>query len=478
MSGFEAKLSECLEALREGRWDLDECLRRYPEHAAALRPQLLAALAVTEAFAAAPREEFARLSRERFLIATGQRLSEVYDNDPEPSFFAAARLRFLLAAQRMGLAEQRKSRRFMPGIHAGARAFAGAAAAFVLFLSFSTYTVASANSALPGDWQYPVKLQTERVRLALAFSDSSKRGVHLDIAEERARELEELTRHGRIIGPGVLDRIVEQTQPLLDGATGDGGWDTQDIARLKSVAEREQRAIEDARPQVPPDAQDELAQAAVVSKQAADAAGKILVERPDSPPLVIKPKDLLSKTPAGETSTPAAQPSATPGASTPGAISPTAAMPTPSTPGELVIGPTPEVVRGGIVWNRVAVGRFTTLIPSEASGWHIIDTGGGNSPSLIKLSNSDGTSLITLNPRTADMYWFTAHDGRFDEVQMRLMEGDGTVRVQEAATLRDLYGDAAAIPLYILDNIEVAPEPTPTPSPVPVITGTVIAILP
>ena len=42
MTEFESRLHECLEALTEGRWDLDECLRRNPEHAAALRPMLQA----------------------------------------------------------------------------------------------------------------------------------------------------------------------------------------------------------------------------------------------------------------------------------------------------------------------------------------------------------------------------------------------------------------------------------------------------
>jgi DNA-directed RNA polymerase specialized sigma24 family protein len=118
------------------------------------------------------------------------------------------------------------------------------------------------------------------VRLALAFSDSSKRDVKLDIAEERAHELEELTRRGRTIGPDVLDRIVEQTQPLINGA--DDGWDTSDVARLKAVADREQQALIDAKAQVDPEAQDNLEQAAVVSKQAADVAGRILVDRPDA----------------------------------------------------------------------------------------------------------------------------------------------------------------------------------------------------
>jgi len=161
MTEFETRLSECLEALREGRWDIDECLRRYPEHADALRPHLLAAASVMQAFGeAAPRDEFARTARERFLIASGERLTEAFDAEPDPSFFAAARMRFLMAAQKMRIGETRKAGRLVPFFETHFRALASAAAVVVALLSFSTYTVASASSALPGDWQYPVKLQT------------------------------------------------------------------------------------------------------------------------------------------------------------------------------------------------------------------------------------------------------------------------------------------------------------------------------
>ena len=68
MSDFERALDTCADALREGRWTLDECLRQYPQHAAALRPQLLAILALQNtAGAAEPRAEFAADARERFL---------------------------------------------------------------------------------------------------------------------------------------------------------------------------------------------------------------------------------------------------------------------------------------------------------------------------------------------------------------------------------------------------------------------------
>ena len=37
MSDYERALETCLEALREGRWTVDDCLRAFPQHADALR---------------------------------------------------------------------------------------------------------------------------------------------------------------------------------------------------------------------------------------------------------------------------------------------------------------------------------------------------------------------------------------------------------------------------------------------------------
>ena len=60
MSDLERALDACLEALREGRWTLDECLAQYPAHEAELRPRLLAALAVQKRLEATqPSPEFA-----------------------------------------------------------------------------------------------------------------------------------------------------------------------------------------------------------------------------------------------------------------------------------------------------------------------------------------------------------------------------------------------------------------------------------
>ncbi|TAK65791.1 MAG: hypothetical protein EPO22_04430, partial [Dehalococcoidia bacterium] len=413
MNEFEARLSECLEALREGRWDVAECLRRYPGHAAGLRPHLVAASKLIAAYGQpGPSEEFVRASRERFLVASGQRLHEAFDVEPNPSFFVAARVRFLAAAHQMRMAQQNGESRIARLFQTHARAMASAAAVLIAALSFSTYTVASADNSLPGDWQYPVKLQTERVRLALAFSDGAKRDVKLDIAEERAREIEQLTKRGRIIGPGVLDRLVEQTKPLVDEAGPD--WNTGDVARLHTLAEREQVALKQAEPHIDPAAHVELAQARDVSKEAVVRSDSILVTRTDALPRVVTPSVPLADL-AEVTSTP--EPATdTPEASTTESSTPQATAT--SKPSGVQVDATPEDATGDVNWIRLAAGRFTTLIPSPADGWTIsgMDVAAGPVPvpSLIKLTNVNGTSLITFNVKTGDMYWFVARNGRFD----------------------------------------------------------------
>jgi len=477
MSEFEDRLHECLEALHEGRWDVDACLRHYPRHAAALRPHLVAADALMRAYAAEPDAAFAAAARERFLVASGQRLEEAYDLEPEPSFFAAARVRFLMAAHRMRAGEAKQPRRAAPALvrftERHFRVLAGAAAALVLFLSFSTYTVASANSALPGDWRYGIKLRTEQVRLALAFSEGGKRGVKLDIVEERARELEELTKNGDTIDQGVLGRIVAQTAPLVQSA--DDGWDTEDVARLQEIASRERRALDQARPKVKPEAQDELAQAVDVSRKAVEVSSKIIVQRPSAPPEVVTPSELLTAsssavtTPTpGASETPAAGATVTAG---PGSETPAATPATSTAEPTFGVEPATALVRGGVTWRRLVVGRLSTLIPDEKDGWRYsfdVAAGTNPTPALVHLSNADGTSLITLNPRNGDVYWFIAHGGRFGEIQLRIQQADGTVLVVDRDYLLSVYGaDDTAIPLYVLDNIDLQPTPTPTARPEP-----------
>jgi hypothetical protein len=490
MTEFEARLHECLEALSEGRWDLDECLRRNPEHAAELRPMLLAATMTARAYDVEPRPEFASAARERFLVATGQRLQEAMDSEPTPAFFAAARMRFLMAAQRMNLgarAEQRQPRR-VPLFGSPFRMLAGGMAAIVMLLGASTYTVATASAALPGDWQYPIKLQTERVRVALAFSDGAKRNVKLDIAEERVSEIDQLHRRGEIIGPSVLGRLVDQTKPLVDDAK-DGGWDADAAARLEQVSEQQQEVLSEVAPQIAPDAMDNLHAAVDVSKSGQDVAKQIIFFGDKSrAPAVLTPSVPLTSTPTlapTETATPVASPSAAPtgeASSTPGVGStePAVASETPATAlaptSEIVISADPVESRNGVNLYSVTAGSVKFLAPGSAEGWSLKDLPASGVPTLLKYSNSDGTSLMIIDTLNGDMYWYyTGDNGQFDEVQMRITKVDG-VFVADHTVLRTAYGDASDIPWYVMQSITLIPSPTPSPTPTSSSTPTVPAV--
>lgn len=458
MEKFEAVLEDCLQALREGRADIDACLRRYPAHAGALRPQLIAASKLMSAYGEAqPSTQFAADARERFLIASGQRLQEAFDVDPSPSFFASARVKFLMAAQRMKLGERAPREHRLPVFGSPFRALAGAGAAMVLFFGLSTYTVASASAAVPGEWRYGVKLQTERVRLALAFSEDAKQDVRLDIAEERVDEIQELTARGKIIGPGVIDRLKEQTVPLGEDLDA---LDPGELARVHAIAEKSKTVLKEATAQVAPAAQLALAETKKIVEDAALDSLERIVETKRPGPAVITPQIAV----------PTAEPTETPGPTeTPDARTPTTtpnASPTRGT--GIEVDPTPAGVEHGVTWIRIAVGRFSTLIPSDGDGWRItgVNTAGGSAPAptIVRISNADGTQIIALNPRNGDAYWFVAVNGVFDEVQLRI-ERDGQTFIADRDLLARLYGPLAEVPLYVAGHIEIAPEPAPTPQP-------------
>lgn len=464
MEKFEAVLEDCLQALREGRADIDACLRRYPAHAVALRPHLIAASKLMSAYdRAQPSAQFASVARERFLIASGQRLQEAFDVDPSPSFFASARVKFLMAAQRMKLVERSPRERRLPVFGGPFRALAGAGAAIVMFLGLSTYTVASASAAIPGDWRYGVKLQTERVRLALAFSEDAKQDVRLDIAAERVDEIEQLTERGKIIGPGVIDRLQKQTEPLVEDLDADT-LDQGELVRVHAITEKSRAVLEQATGQVAAEAQPALEATKKIVEDAALESGSRIVNR-GGPGAVITPQIAVKTAEPTRTPEPTATPSVspTPLAGTPGG------SPTPARTG-LEIDPTPAGIDKGVTWIRIAVGRFSTLIPSAGDGWRIagVNPGDGTSPApaLVRISNIDGTQIITLNPRNGDVYWFVAINGIFDEVQLRI-ERDGQTFIADRDLLLRLYGSLAEVPLYVLDHIEIAPAPTPEPSPMP-----------
>ncbi len=121
----------------------------------------------------------------------------------------------------------------------------------------------------------------------------------------------------------------------------------------------------------------------------------------------------------------------------------------------------------GIVWDRVVIDRLSVEVPSQASGWRLADLGFGEdntapAPDLLRIANADSTSIIVINPRNGDTFWYQYKDGLFEEFIVRVAVGD-EVWQADLDAMRGFYAAYAEIVLHIVETIDIAPPPTPTP---------------
>ena len=462
---FEERLNECLEALSSGQRTLEECLAMYPDDAARLEPMLQTAMLLSSVLAAEPRREFATSSRERFLKVTGSRLQESLSFEPRPSFVMAARRRFLAAAQQM--VRDRKPDRWRPAFRVAQ--FASAAAA-VVFMGFGSFAVTTSADALPGDWRYPVKRTVEDIRYTVAFGEGSRRQLDIEYTHERLTEIEQMAAKGRTIGEGPLKDLASQTDSLvnhLDNSQLHG----EDAEEVEELGKRQMEVLSDAAPLVQEGAADALQQAKSVSTEVYLKAAQVRIEDQEKEGgLVVGPSATAAPT---EASTPTAAPTDE------GEPAPTAdaepATPVPSEPavtpipGAVIVAPMENENDAGVSWVLVVIDRFSVQVPSGSSGWRFMGLSIGpdntaTAPFMLRVTNSDSTAIIIINPRTGDMYWEQYFDGLFHEYKVRTVDGSIVWQASEYE-LESFYPGNAAIVMHIVNSIKIEPPPTPTPEP-------------
>lgn len=169
-TNLETILDVCVSEITEGRSSLDECLARYPEHAAQLKPLLGAAN---------------RLRRARAVM-------------PDPAFKARARAQLTLHMQ-----QHPQRRRLSPIILRFGIAFA---TVMLLFLASGT---AFAQGARPGDTLYNWKLTSEYV---WRMTSADRLGVDLTLSDRRVTELLWATSSGDELRQA---RALERYEQLL-----------------------------------------------------------------------------------------------------------------------------------------------------------------------------------------------------------------------------------------------------------------------
>ncbi|MFQ6058528.1 MAG: DUF5667 domain-containing protein [Anaerolineae bacterium] len=161
---FEALLAEALSRLEQGE-TVGACLARYPEHADRLAPLLRTAAFSLQALA--------------------------YVEPPSEAALAAGRRRLLRQVARQWATPEPWWRR-LPSLSlprlAPARGLATLALVILLFVALGGGAAVAAVNSLPGDPLYPVKLATERARLALTLDPGARTALQAQFAQERREE--------------------------------------------------------------------------------------------------------------------------------------------------------------------------------------------------------------------------------------------------------------------------------------------------
>ena len=168
MEKIETLLANCIKEIKSGKATLAECLNRYPSKRQELEPLLKVALNVQQppAFAL------------------------------DSSYKQAAKARLL---QQIRASKQNRARSFVDIFSFGlfprvawARVAVSALAVMILLSSLAGGTAYAAQSSLPGDLLYPVKIGTEDARLLIAGDNSAKAELNLKFSQARLVEMSKL----------------------------------------------------------------------------------------------------------------------------------------------------------------------------------------------------------------------------------------------------------------------------------------------
>lgn len=174
---FDDILDECLERLFSADGTVEQCLEAYPEHAAELAPLLRTAVATRRAVSVEPNTDFKARARYQFLAEVDRRQTG----------FRWPRLGW-------------QPRWAMVGLVA------------LVIVIISSGTVVAADSSMPGSVLYPVKLATERVRLAMTFSDLGRAELLARWTDRRVTEIDYAMARGR---PEQVEQVTERLMKHL-----------------------------------------------------------------------------------------------------------------------------------------------------------------------------------------------------------------------------------------------------------------------
>ena len=196
MNRKEEVLSRCIDEVLSGRSTAEDCLLRYPELRNELKPLLELAISIQPP-KVVPSPEFRRRLRHRLLEVMAP--AEAHEDRKEIThgWFTS-----LLSV----------------------RMVAVLLLAFVV-LTTGTVSVYAAQSSLPGDMLYPVKVGVEKLQIAVTVNPENKAYLHLKLAQRRIDELAtqvSLNRSPDFSGLATLSAQTDAALREIEKASPDG----------------------------------------------------------------------------------------------------------------------------------------------------------------------------------------------------------------------------------------------------------------
>lgn len=186
MNRKEEILSRCIDEVLSGRSTVEDCLLRHPELRNELRPLLEIAFSIQPP-KVAPSPEFRSRLRRRLLDVMAP--AEAYPGRKEVThgwFISLLSVRMVAVSL----------------------------LAFVV-LSTGTVSVYAAQSSLPGDMLYPVKIGVEKLQVAVTVNPESRAYLHLKLAERRVDEAATQVSLNRTPDASALASLSTQTNAAI-----------------------------------------------------------------------------------------------------------------------------------------------------------------------------------------------------------------------------------------------------------------------
>ena len=252
---FENILNNCLERLVSGQ-TVEQCLERYPEHSADLRP----------------------------LLETTQDINRVSTFQPRPEFREQARHQFQAALR------EKSSRPGRSFLNLGWQTrWATAMISIILALLLAGGgTVAAASGSMPDELLYPVKLATEQVRLTLTPSSLAKAELYAELTDRRVAEIARMTDENK---PEEIERTARLLETYLNRVVALSSGQKLTVTMKIAQAPMESAATEEAgvadKPSPEPPALSAASQEAEMTRASAAEEAEEDEKQPD---LEIAPK--------------------------------------------------------------------------------------------------------------------------------------------------------------------------------------------